>query len=661
LSEVLVEKSAQALAEGDRTGSELLAAEALTLAERPDARGLVALAESSAQLLPKLALPSIAGCSRYAASFTAGLVACARGEKLFVSGIHDAEPWATLSLDAPVLAMEFSADGRRLVVTRGDDAVLLLAVEKLSERPLLERHVGQASAVTLSASGRYLACASASGDVLLWDTEHPERTSRFELKQGVSALAFAPQGSRLIVAGALGRLVAWDFDTGHAADLTGHAGTVRALAFAQQGHYLVSGSADRTLRFWDLHDGSPAFQPITTPDAVTSVAWSPDGRVVAYGLKDKSFSVRDLKSSEAAAQVRYHDEAVELVALSPELDELLTVSRDVGAVVWSTAALKSPRVIVERSNVLALAPVPGTDELVSAGVGTNGVGIFKLATGTCETRLPAGLERVRALAVSKDGGRLAFAGSGARVFVWDLPSRMPLGVLDSARDDVRAVVFSDDMRWLAFAGLDRTIRVVDAKTFASVAELPGASALQSLTFSGASSTLWSADRDGIVTAWDVRKKQPLRRFKAHDDWVLGLAASADGRRLATASADRRVKIWDTESTKPLFELNGHEGRVLAVQFDASGQWLASAGEDKSVRIWNARTGEAVAILEGHTAAVRDLGFLADGRLVSGGDDGTLRLWQLGSLKEPGRLVRERAEKRYWLTLAGTRVVRAPSR
>jgi WD40 repeat protein len=659
LGEVLVEKAQQASNDGERASSALLAAEALTLVERADARGLLLAAESAFRPEPKFTLSAAAGCARYALSLSARRLACGRNDGITLYSLDNGAAEAPIALGGAPSALDFSADGQRLLVARTGGKLQLLSLDDPGRPAVFERRVSEISMATVSADARYVACGGPRGGVVVWDVTTPKREWRLPTRQGVSALAFTPDGAHLAVGGELGAMLLWDFPRDKSRELIGHTGTVRALAFAQQGRYLATGASDHSIRFWDTREGNQVSPPIGHSDAVTSLSWSADGRLLAFGSKDKSVHLLDPKNPERRTQLRFHDDALDSLEMSVDNAELASVSRDLGLQLWSLASLKTPSTLLERGNVLAFTFVPGRDELVSAGLGSEGVGIFNLASGLSQTRLPAGIERIRTLAVSGDGTRLAFAGSGTRVFLWDLPARMPLRVFDGPRDEVRAVAFSGDNRWLAFAGLDRTLRVVDATSFAPVAELDAGAALQALAFSGKSGLVFTGDRDGMLSAWDASAKRRVLRVKAHEDWLLAVAVSDDGARVASASADRHVKVFEANSGELLFDLSGHEGKVLSVAFSSDGRWLASGSEDKSVRIWDLSTGREAARLSGHSGAVRAVHFAARRPLLgSASDDGTIRLWRLETLTEPGAALRQKIQARFGIELAGTRVRRA---
>ncbi len=429
LGEVLLERAQQALQEGDSVDAELLAARALAQEERADARGVVIAARSV--MRPKLSatLAETKGCTRSALSFAGDLFACATGHHLKLWRLATRELAFESTQESELSSLSFASDATVLGVTLADGRLGMRATSSESADFQFAPCGQKPAALAIAAGGQAVACGNARGHVSVWQAGLAGSVRHLELGQAISALAWSKDGSRLAVGGELGALLVYDSGRRSEHRLAGHTGTVLGLALAEEGRYLASSGADRALKFWDTQSGNQVETPIVLSDVMSTLAWSDDRRFMALGGKDKSFRVLDLRSGQRAL-LRSHDEPVDLVAISGDATRLASYSRESGLRLWSLGADPSPDELSERGNVLALGLGASPDQLLSAGLGRNGVCIWQLSTGTCTARLPVRLDRVRALAVSANGQRLALAGSGTQIFIWDLVQKIPIQVLE---------------------------------------------------------------------------------------------------------------------------------------------------------------------------------------------------------------------------------------
>jgi WD40 repeat protein len=154
-----------------------------------------------------------------------------------------------------------------------------------------------------------------------------------------------------------------------------------------------------------------------------------------------------------------------------------------------------------------------------------------------------------------------------------------------------------------------------------------------VAFSPDGKRLASASLDKTVILWDVDSHKRLATLQGHKDQVNSVAFSPDGKQLASASDDNTVILWDVDSHKQLATLKGHKDRVDSVAFSPDGKRLASASLDKTVILWDVDTQKSLATLQGHKDEVNDVAFSPDGkRLASASDDKTVILWDVDSHK-----------------------------
>jgi WD40 repeat protein len=129
---------------------------------------------------------------------------------------------------------------------------------------------------------------------------------------------------------------------------------------------------------------------------------------------------------------------------------------------------------------------------------------------------------------------------------------------------------------------------------------------------------------GMVRMWRMPEAVKLAEWTAHEDSILSMKISGDGKRLATAAADKLVKVWDLETHKEAAKLEGHAGPVMALALSKDGASLASAGSDREIKVWKVSTKEQTASLLTNPAAVTDLVWVNDKTLLSTAEDGIAR-------------------------------------
>ena len=286
------------------------------------------------------------------------------------------------------------------------------------------------------------------------------------------------------------------------------------------------------------------------------------------------------------ATLKGHSDWVQSVAFSPDGKLLASGSSDGTVKLWDAATGSTLQTLDGGSLEVGPVAFSPNGKLLASGSLDGVVRLWDVAAGSVK-RMLKGWDAVESVAFSPDGKRLALASNDGTVELWDSKGAA-VQRLRGHRYPVRAVAFSPDGKLLASGSSDRTIRLWDAAAGSALQTLKGRMGkVWSVAFSPDGKLLASGSIDRVVRLWDVEAGSMKRTLKGHWDAVESVAFSPDGKLLASGSLDGTVRLWDAAAGSALQTLNGHSDYVWSVAFSPDGKLLASGSRDGTARLWNA--------------------------------------------------------------------------
>nr|WP_322710334.1 serine/threonine-protein kinase [Nostoc sp. ChiSLP03a]MDZ8211424.1 serine/threonine-protein kinase [Nostoc sp. ChiSLP03a] len=316
-----------------------------------------------------------------------------------------------------VNALAISPDGHTLASASDDKNIKLWDLNTKKVLASLSGHSQAVKSVIFSPNGQILATASDDKTIKLWQFDTlKEICTLWGHAHAVKSVAFSPDG-QILASGSWDKTIKlWDVNTGREiCTIAGHQLKVNSVAFSPQGQLLASASYDRTIRLWQISrrgrgagsweqgdmdsaelkdrlQGTKEISPFPLPPApcpfpsaplphfprllgtlsghawaVLTVAFSPDGQILATGSDDNTIKLWDVNTGQLICTLVGHSWSVVAVAFTADGETLLSASCDKTVKLWRVSTAEEIVTLSGHVDSVSAVAVSKVTQLIASG------------------------------------------------------------------------------------------------------------------------------------------------------------------------------------------------------------------------------------------------------------------------------------------------------
>lgn len=297
-----------------------------------------------------------------------------------------------------------------------------------------------------------------------------------------------------------------------------------------------------------------------------------------------------------AATWEGHRGSVHTICVAPDGKRAATASEDGTIRVWHVATGNCATVCQDKDRIWAVAFLPKGDTLVSGGFDGR-LTLWDADDGTKQVTFgpePDGGRGITCVAVSADGKHALTGGFDSKMRLWDLNERTVAAEWSGHSDTVWAVAFGPTPDHVVSGSFDGALRLVNRRSGQCEAVLAEEDVQQR---GWKRAVVVGRDQRTLLVAgastpreWNVTTRESLSYAgEPHTASSVSIAVSPDGSITATGGFDGHIHLWDNATRRCITRWNANQGDgVWATAFLPDGR-LLTAGNTGTIKVWAAAT------------------------------------------------------------------------
>jgi len=572
-----------------------------------------------------------------------------------------------------ITCVSFSPDGETIVTGSEDAIVRLWDVNTKRIKQLFRGHRGAVFSVAFSPDGKTLASASQQ-EINIWDIQ--SNTHKKIIKRHTNWYSRDPQisyvGNILFLAEISnkkndtkveiininkveGIVINKEEQENTIVDLDGY----NEVFFCPKGRLLAIVDYRKTIRLMDVHNQKDLIIE-TDNHQISDVAFSPDRKTLAGVSFERIIHLWDIDTGKEKDTIKLHTGSNTQLIYSPDGSTIVSWGNDGILRFWDLTKKELVNTITGHMGWWDFSLSPDGYNIIAHGkTRSKTIQLWDATTGKHHKSLTGHKETIYSVNISPDGTTIASSSNDKTIRLWNPNTGKVRKIMRGYRNPVNKLWFNPDGHILATVDTDHNIRLWDTASGKYLITLNGLTdPVKTMVFSSDRKILTSVGSDNISEVWEfhvwdintgkLKQKISVSPTNGHRaSFNSKVLFSPDGQTLAITLSDTSsdyskrsyiIVLWDVQTGKIQDTLSGHTDDITSITFSPDGNTLASGGDDKTIRLWDLSTGEQKLLLSdpqwrevfsiSHDLALK-LSFSPDGRILASGiSEGEIYLWDI---------------------------------
>jgi len=468
-----------------------------------------------------------------------------------------------------VTAVSVSPNGTFIVSGGCDGYIRLWSVESCIEIKKQHRNSRLISMVKYSPDGKYICSSSLDGSMNFWTVDNLDEITTIQIEDEIWSIAFLPDSKRIACGTNKGEIIIYNFQTGikeisFREAYFQHQNHVNTLAISPDGQKFLAGIGSKNLIeidgslsgvwLWDLKsseckgirihknnnddicycvaeispDGkcytignqyvnfgffgkeTSQHSISTNFDWIRAIAYSPDGKLMAFSGDDPIIHVWDLQTNNEKFKLEGHTEGVESLCFFPDSKRLVSCSEDVTIRIWD---IDSPMPNIYLKNLFNESTIDNSPKNIFSFSPKDTIGAYIkentiIITDASFSTIQCTLEHnsvVKCFCWTTDGKQIVSVTDGGEIHFWVLWSELPVKIIKSSQR-IRCIASSNEGNWTITGNMDGKVFRWNSKGESQELILhnnPPPWSVSQVTISQYGNCAAAATGDSVINVWDV--------------------------------------------------------------------------------------------------------------------------------------------------------------